>query len=151
MEIKITYIAEDGTEFFDKKECLEYEKKKRLRIEVFKKHIKAFDSNGKPLDTGSKDWYPKALTIQFETKEAMHAFAELLRDGEEEEIDAFDPSLGLYLLGKNEPITIRYIEWLHHTIGTAELNEGWYDVKAMIDLLVPDYVKNLWPTENKHE
>lgn len=150
MEIKTTYIAEDGTEFSDEKECLDYENRIIKRIELFKNKIKAFNSNGKPLDTGSKDWFPSAYTIVFENTEAMHAFAGLLQDNHEEDLDAYDPDLGEYLWHLMEPTTMRYVEALDKVGGSAGTS-GWYNVKAMIDLLVPDYVKNLWSTENKHE
>ena len=150
MEIKTIYIAEDGTEFSDEKECLIYENEKLKRKQAFKNKIKAFNSGGKPLDTSSKNWFTSAYTIKFEDSEVMHEFARLLQDGEQEEIDAYDPDLGEYLWHQTEPVTMRYIEALDKVGGSAGTN-GWYNVKAAIDLLVPDYVKNLWPTENKHE
>ncbi len=149
MEIKTTYIAEDGTEFSNEKECLDYENEKLKRIKLFKNKIKAFNSNGKPLDTSSKNWFISAYTIAFESTEAMHEFASLLQDYEDD-IDAYDPDLGEYLWHQTEPVTMRYIEALDKVGGSAG-TDGWYNVKAAIDLLVPDYVKNLWSTENKHE
>ena len=147
MEIKTIYIAEDGTEFSDEKECLIYENGKLKRKQAFKNKIKAFNSGGKPLDTSSKNWFTSAYTIKFEDSEVMHEFARLLQDGEQEEIDAYDPDLGEYLWHLMEPATMRYIE-VSDKVGTVGTG-GWYNVKAVINLLCPEIINNLWKNKNE--
>ena len=49
MREHITYIAEDGTEFYSKQECLDYEEEKSFVFEAFKKNVHAFSEDGKPI------------------------------------------------------------------------------------------------------
>lgn len=68
MERKIIYVADDGAEFEDDRECLAHER--RLQIDTFGDHLRLWDENMKPLDPAEEDALEDAYFIYADTPEA---------------------------------------------------------------------------------
>lgn len=68
MEKKIIYVADDGVEFEDEKECLAHER--RLQVDAFGDHLRLWDEDMKPLDPTEEDALKDAYFIYADTPEA---------------------------------------------------------------------------------
>ena len=68
MEKKIIYVADDGVEFEDEKECLAHER--RLQVDAFGDHLRLWDEDMKPLDLAEEDALDDAYFIYADTPEA---------------------------------------------------------------------------------
>lgn len=68
MERKITYVAFDGTEFEDDRQCLAHER--NLQVNAFGDHLRLWDEDMKPLDPAEEDALDDAFFIYADTPEA---------------------------------------------------------------------------------
>ena len=69
MEKKIIYVADDGVEFEDEKECLAHER--RLQIDAFGDHLRLWDEDMKPIDPTKREYaLQEAYFIYADTPEA---------------------------------------------------------------------------------
>ena len=95
MEKKIIYVADDGTEFEDDRECLAHER--RLQVDAFGDHLRLWDENMKPLDPTEEDALTDAYFIYADTPEA--------REWVEAELDIYckNADFVFNLAGVNRP------------------------------------------------
>lgn len=68
MEKKITYVADDGEEFEDERECLAHER--NLQVDAFGDHLRLWDENMKPLNPAKEDALADTYFIYADTPEA---------------------------------------------------------------------------------
>ena len=68
MEKKITYVANDGEEFEDERECEAHEF--RQEVSKFGKSLRLWDEDMKPLDPKSEDALENAYYVYADTLEA---------------------------------------------------------------------------------
>ena len=129
MQIKNIYIADDGTEFNNEGECVAYETQCR-KTKSLLSQIKAWNAENKQLDTSCSNWFYDAEYIEFRSTEAMHTFAGILMDGTREDIDAYEPELGRYLIELSEPTTMIYFK--EFCCGTGFMAAGWFDISLLL-------------------
>ena len=68
MKQKIIYVADDGEEFEEEKNCLAYEREREVR--AFGDHLRLWDEDMKPLNPAKEDALDDAYFIYADTPEA---------------------------------------------------------------------------------
>ena len=68
MEKKIIYVAADGVEFEDERECLAHER--HLQVDAFGDHLRLWDEKLNPIDPTEEDALDDAYFIYADTPEA---------------------------------------------------------------------------------
>lgn len=82
MKTKTIYIAEDGTEFDDEKECQDYERKSSISMANLQKYVHFFDKNGKEIHFDSamsdfEDAYSSCVYMRIDCTDIIDDFIEL--------------------------------------------------------------------------
>lgn len=107
MKQKIIYVAFDGEEFEEEKNCLAYEREREVR--AFGDHLRLWDEDMKPLDPAKEDALADAYFIYADTPKA--------REWVEAELNIYC-ELG----------------WTATFVGY--INDNWYDLEELYNMIL---------------
>lgn len=108
MEKKITYVANDGEEFEDEKECLAHER--CLQVGAFGDHLRLWDEDMKPLDPAEENALDDAYFIYADTPE--------VREFVNEHFEGLFQEIG----------------WSANFVGY--INDNWYDLEELYNMVL---------------